>query len=99
MKKDKEIEEFVDEAIGNVRNDRALAFKLLADLMMMMKTPSDHQSMGNVAGKYLETLQRSNEQLTKLITTMNKQSSGTMKISEDDIYKMIEGDKKDGIST
>jgi hypothetical protein len=87
MKKDKEIEEFVDEALGNVRNDRALAFK------------SDHQSMGNVAGKYLETLQRSNEQLTKLITTMSKQSSGSMKISEDDIYKMIEEDKKDGKTT
>jgi hypothetical protein len=41
MKKDKEIDDFVDEAIGNVRNDRALAFKLLADLMLMMKSPSD----------------------------------------------------------
>ena len=96
MKKDKEIDDFVDEAIGNVRNDRALAFKLLADLMLMMKSPSDHQSMGTVASKYLETLQRSNEQLTKLIGTMNKQSGGQFKISEDDIYKMIEEDKKDG---
>jgi site-specific DNA recombinase len=44
--------------------------------------------------KYLETLQRSNEQLVKLVTIIQKEEGGTKKLSEgekDDIFNSIKG--------
>ena len=65
--------EFVQEAIQNVRNDRALASTLLIELMKVLKSDeTKHQHSGPVAAKYLETLQRSNEQLVKLASLLSK---------------------------
>ena len=59
-------EQFVEEAIDNVRADRAIASTLLIDLMKILKQDeTKHQYSGPVAAKYLETLQRSNEQLVR----------------------------------
>ena len=53
-------EQFVEEAIDNVRADRAIASTLLIDLMKILKQDeTKHQYSGPVAAKYLETLQRS----------------------------------------
>ena len=54
----KNLEEYLDEAITNIREDRAMASNLLVDLVNVLKTdPSKHQYSGQVAAKYLETLQ------------------------------------------
>ena len=61
------LEDLVDEAIKNIRDDRSMTSTLLVDLVQVLKTdPSKHQYQGQVAAKYLETLQRSNEQLVKI---------------------------------
>ena len=91
-KKVNELEGLIDDAIHNIREDRAVASKLLIDLIQNMNSQSDHQSNGLIAAKYLETLQRSNEQLTKLIATIGKHAAVSESISEDDIYRMIEGE-------
>ena len=94
-KKKEQLDSYVDEAVKNIREDRAIASKLLVDLVQTIGNQSDHQSSGLVAAKYIETLQRSNEQLTKLITALGKKVDSTAKISEEEIYSMIQGDKED----
>ena len=63
----KKIDSYIDDTIENIKNDRALALKLLTDVMKSLTTGHDHKDLGQVASKYLETLQRSNEQLVKKI--------------------------------
>ena len=83
--KNKDIESYLEEAISNIRDDRAIASDLLYDLMSYLKGSEDrHQHSGPVAAKYLETLQRSNEQLVKLTTLMNKQNSTRIGLTNED---------------
>jgi len=86
-------EQFVEEAINNVRKDRALASTLLIELMKILKSDeTKHQYSGPVAAKYLETLQRSNEQLVKLANLVSKKegvSTGLSALEKTDIYEMI----------
>ncbi len=85
--------DFIEEAIKNVRDDRAMASTLLIELMKILKhDETKHQHSGPVAAKYLETLQRSNEQLVKLASLMNKKegvSSGLSALEKSDIYDLI----------
>lgn len=90
-----DFESYVTEAIGNIRSDRALASKLLIDLVQFMHQQSDHAALGSTAAKYLETLQRSNEQLVKITATLGKQNTASVEISEDEIYDMIRGEQDD----
>ena len=51
-----------------------------------------HSEVGSVAAKYVETLQRSNEQLVKLASLINKKESAVADISSIDkseIYDLI----------
>jgi|TARA_R110002074_G_scaffold215011_1_gene384921 hypothetical protein len=85
--------EFIEEAIDNVRQDRALASTLLIELMKILKQDeTKHQHSGPVAAKYLETLQRSNEQLVKLSSLLSKKenvTSGLSALEKSDIYEII----------
>lgn len=84
---------FIEEAIDNVRKDRAMASALLIELVKILKQDeTKHQHSGPVAAKYLETLQRSNEQLVKLASLVNKKESAATDISSIDkseIYDLI----------
>ena len=86
---------FVEEAIENIKNDRALATDLLVHLTGYMKASEErHQSCGVVAAKYLETLQRSNEQLVKIIAQIknNKDQDEDLTLSNEEtenIFEMI----------
>tara|TARA_R110002074_G_scaffold80579_1_gene181104 strand:- start:255 stop:554 length:300 start_codon:yes stop_codon:yes gene_type:complete len=88
--------EFVTEAINNIRDDRAMASTLLIELMKILKQDeTKHQHSGPVAAKYLETLQRSNEQLVKLASLLNKKegsSIGLSPLEKTDIYEIIKGE-------
>ena len=85
--------EFIEEAIDNIRQDRAMASTLLIELLKILKQDETrHQHSGPVAAKYLETLQRSNEQLVKLASLLNKKEGGQVGLSameKSDIYEMI----------
>tara|TARA_Y100001938_G_scaffold149940_1_gene238797 strand:- start:2250 stop:2546 length:297 start_codon:yes stop_codon:yes gene_type:complete len=85
--------ELATEAINNLREDRALASTLLLDLMKMLKEDTTkHQYSGPVAAKYLETLQRSNEQMVKLATLISKKETTVSNLSsleKDEIYDLI----------
>jgi hypothetical protein len=49
-----------------------------------------------VAAKYLETLQRSNEQLVKLASLVSRkeQNSGLSQIDKEEIYNIINNEEK-----
>jgi len=90
MKK-QQLEQFIQEAISNIRDDRAVTSNLLVELMKHMKSQGDHthESLGLIASKYVETLQRSNEQLVKLSSIVQK--------NEKDAFAGLSEEDKEGI--
>jgi hypothetical protein len=49
-----------------------------------------HKEVGMVAAKYVETLQRSNEQLVKLASLMQKKDSNNAGISEEEKTELFD---------
>ena len=91
----KKVDSYVDEAIENIRQDRELTRELLDDaIKWLSKDESRHQQIGIVLSKYVETLQRSNEQLVKVVGMMSKSQKDAGLSSEDmkQIYEMISED-------
>ena len=83
MKKD--LETLIEEALENIRDDREIAKELLNDTANLIASkPDDSRYLGPVAAKHIETLQRSNEQLVKLISIRQKESTNSVSLSEND---------------
>ena len=81
----KSLEDYITKATQNVAEDRAAAKTLLMELMKWMQTVEErHQSYGMIAAKYLETLQRSNEQLVKISGLVQKSSPASQEITDED---------------
>ncbi|MDB4348929.1 hypothetical protein OAA64_01245 [bacterium] len=85
------LEEFIGQATKNVNDDRAATKTLLMAIMKYMQTGDDrHREVGLIAAKYLETLQRSNEQLVKLAGLIQKKERGTEAISDEDKQELFD---------
>jgi hypothetical protein len=84
---------YFDEAIRNIRDDRAVTSKLLMDIVKYIGNDNEkHRDVGVVVAKYLETLQRSNEQLVKLVTLIEKKSAANEGLTEkdkDEIFDLL----------
>ena len=91
----KKTDNYLDEAIENIRKDREITKDLLNDLIIYLsKDEARHTEVGTVAAKYVETLQRSNEQLVKISGLLLKQTSteGAVSLSDadkDQLYDLI----------
>jgi len=89
------VEKEIAKAISNIKNDRAITKTLLNDIIEYLSVSKDrHVEVGTVAAKYVETLQRSNEQLVKLVGIMNKEVSADTSLSlrdKEELYDMIKG--------
>ena len=95
------LSKLLEEAIDNIRADRDRAATLLKDVADWIgQSQERHTSVGVVASKYLETLQRSNEQLVKIASIMkgkiNSEYGDLNKDEKDDIYNELEEVKDDG---
>ena len=94
----KEVQNYIEQAKNNIVEDRAATKTLLMNLMKYMQTSDDrHREVGLVAAKYLETLQRSNEQLVKLAALMQKKTTSE-NITEEDkqsIFDMIKEESEE----
>jgi len=90
----KSLDEYIKQATNNVTEDRAAVKALLMNLMKYMNVSDDrHKEVGLIAAKYLETLQRSNEQLVKVAALVLKQEGPVVGISDedkDDLFDMIQ---------
>ena len=76
---------FIEEAVENIRTDRATTKSLLMDAMIYLKkNEENHKSVGLIVAKYLETLQRSNEQLVKIAHMVNKNQAAETKFTDHD---------------
>jgi len=90
MKKDK----LIDEALKNIRKDRKRTEDLLIELQGEINSgETSHANAGSVAAKYVETLQRSNEQLVKIIAQLKKDKAEDLSFSDgerDSIFEIIQ---------
>ncbi len=99
MKK-KELDKYLDEAIENIHDDRKVTGDLLQDVMRYVASDeASHAQIGPVAAKYVETLQRSNEQLVKIVALLQKRESKSAGLTNEDkqeLFDLIQGDASDG---
>jgi len=96
----KNLETLIDEALDNIRNDRKMAREFLNEIATQIANDSDQNKyLSPVAAKHIETLQRSNEQLVKLISLRQKDRTRGVTLSEEDkndLFDIIQGDSSDG---
>ena len=93
MSNKKDLESLINEALDNIRNDRKLARDFLANEIATDSEKNRHLSP--VAAKHIETLQRSNEQLVKLISLRQKSTSQTVELTDEDknnLFDLIQGE-------
>lgn len=84
------LDKLLDEATKNVREDRKIAQLLLEDVIEHIAQQQDrHSQVGMVASKYLETLQRSNDQLVKIAAIFKSKMKSQ--------YGDLDKDEKDGL--
>lgn len=93
-KKDK-FSKLIDESIENVKKDREYTYKLLDDICEYLGQSKDrHREVGIVAAKYLEVLQRSNEQLVKTASLIKPkvmtEEEKLGKEEKEEMYKELE---------
>ena len=95
----KTLQEYIDKATKNVDEDRATTKALLMELMKWMQNVDErHKEVGMIAAKYLETLQRSNEQLVKISGLIQKASGGDVEMSakeKEDLFDMLQQEQED----
>jgi hypothetical protein len=85
MKKD--LNSLIEQALSNINKDRQETELLLESLKEYMNVSNERYSdSGPTAAKFVETLQRSNEQLVKLANLVYKKdhNSGQAGLSDDD---------------
>ena len=91
MAKWQNLDDFIEETVRNIRDDRAVTKSLLTDLLVFIKESNrNHKEVGHVAAKYVETLQRSNEQLVKIAAMIQKSSNVGEDLSEKDKEELFD---------
>ena len=89
------LKNYIDQVTNNVTEDRAAIKSLLVNLIKYMSVSDDrHKEVGLIAAKYLETLQRSNEQLVKVAALIQKHEGPEVGISDEDrdeLFDLIQG--------
>jgi hypothetical protein len=93
----KSLEEQIEHALENVNEDRDVTKRLLNDLIDYISVSNDrHVEAGTIAAKYVETLQRSNEQIVKIAgiiqrANANKGPEGLSREEKEDLFELIQG--------
>ena len=98
--KEEELNNLFNEALDNIRNDRKLAREFLNEIANEISSDSDQNKyLSPVAAKHIETMQRSNEQLVKIISLRQKKTEESFTLSENDksnLYDLIQGNDSNG---
>ena len=93
--KQEELNSLFDEALDNIRNDRKVAREFLNEIANQIAADTEQNKyLSPVAAKHIETIQRSNEQLVKIIGLRQKNTEESFTLSEDDksnLYDLIQG--------
>ena len=95
----KDLETLISEALGNIRDDRKVAREFLNEIAnQIANDPDKNKYLSPVAAKHVESLQRSNEQLVKLIGLRQKGQTRRMSFSSEDknsLFDMIQENSQD----
>ena len=87
----KKLDHYLNQAIANIEDDRKITRELLDDVVRYLsKDESRHREVGLTASKYVETLQRSNEQLVKVATLIQKNSNGSVALTNQDKEELFD---------
>jgi uncharacterized protein with von Willebrand factor type A (vWA) domain len=96
MSTKKSLEQYIMDSTKNIEEDRAVTTKLLEDLILTMDKHKEekytHKNFGEIAAMYLETLQRSNEQLVKIASLVQRSEGvkdGLSKNEKDNLFDLI----------
>ena len=86
----KNIDNLISEALSNIRDDRKVAREFLNDVANQLVNDAEQTKyLSPVAAKHIETLQRSNEQLVKIISIQSKNTTTNIEFSEKDKEEMF----------
>jgi hypothetical protein len=95
----KKLDDIISKALENIEKDREVTRDLLNDaITYLSKDESRHRDIGMTLAKYVEVLQRSNEQMVKVASLVQKEEKTTEGLSEADmenIFSMIDKEKED----
>lgn len=98
--KQEELNILFEEALENIRNDRKVAREFLNEIANQIAGDTEQNKyLSPVAAKHIETMQRSNEQLVKIIGLRQKTTEESFSLSEDDksnLYDLIQGTESNG---
>ena len=85
------LNEYIEETTTNIREDRAMAKSLLMDALNDMKgSETSRRELGAIAAKYIENLQRSNEQMVKLASLLQRQRSQQLGLTDEDKEQLFD---------
>jgi ABC-type Zn uptake system ZnuABC Zn-binding protein ZnuA len=86
----KKLDEIIKKALDNIEEDRLVTRDLLEDAMQYLaKDESRHRDIGLTLAKYVETLQRSNEQMVKVATLIQKEDKKEDGISQEEMENLF----------
>tara|TARA_R110000824_G_scaffold315257_2_gene502366 strand:+ start:360 stop:653 length:294 start_codon:yes stop_codon:yes gene_type:complete len=95
----KKLDDIITKALENIEKDREVTRDLLNDAInYLSKDESRHRDIGMTLAKYVEVLQRSNEQMVKVASLVQKEEKTTEGLSEADmenIFSMIDKEKEE----
>ena len=78
------------EIYENALTDRQNAYMLFTDVYVQMQgDKTDHITLGTIMAKYLERMNKSNDQLLKLADLISKEEQANNIINPDDLFKQI----------
>jgi polyribonucleotide nucleotidyltransferase len=90
-----DLQNLIDEALDNIRSDRKVAREFLNEIANQIATDAEqNKHLSPVAAKHIETMQRSNEQLVKIIGLKQKNRPQSFELSSEDkdnLFDMIQG--------
>ena len=93
----KNLDSLIEEALGNIRNDRKLAREFLNEIANQIASDAEqNKHLSPVAAKHIETMQRSNEQLVKIIGLRHKTAGDSAVLTEEDknnLFDLIQGEQ------
>lgn len=96
MKNSSNLDNLITEALENIRDDRKLAREFLNEIANQIALDADNnRGLSPVAAKHIETMQRSNEQLVKIIGLKSKNQEQSFELTENDkneIYEILQKD-------
>lgn len=94
MSTENDLDLLIGEALENIRNDRKIANEFLNEIANQIAADAENnRSLSPVAAKHIETMQRSNEQLVKIIGLKHKNKNESFELTEADksnIYDMLQ---------